>query len=345
MFATVNHRHKYLQLDHLAVDINLARLLPAPLALRFRALPVARDEKRITVAMAEPADEVACLQIAAALEAEIYPVQAEPASLDLLLTQVWPNETPLRCLVYLQHSSVADSVRAYAHYLQTLLHAQLGYFQIEGNLSGSISDLAAAACGHDLVVFAEPDQSLMKKLLVGPLGCQAAERIPTSVLLARQPRWPIEKILLVTRGQEGIDDQAIDWLIRLVQATSATVTVLGIVLPMPAVYQRAVTQLPEGPAGWLSTDTPLGRQLVHISNRLENWRIEGMLRFREGTPEQQVRREVACNNYDLIVIAPDPRDWWLRRLIGELVEPLLHWIDRPVLIAKPPPPPSSQEYL
>lgn len=335
MLAMANHRHEYLQLDYLVAESGLARLLPAPLALRYRALPVARDETRITVAMADPGDEVACREIAAALGTEIYPVQVEPSVIDSLLAQVWPNETSLRFLVYHQNNPAPNEVQAYARYLEGVLHAQLNYFQTKPDQPGSVSDLATAACGHDLVVFAEPDQSLVKRLLVGPPGCQAAERIPTSVLLARQPRWPIEKILLVTRGQEGVDDQAIDWLIRLVQATNAAVTVLGIVLPMAAVYQRAVTHLPEGPTGWLTTDTPLGRQLAHISNRLQNWHIEGVLRFREGTPEQQIRREVAYDNYDLIVLAPDPRDWWLRRLIGELVDPLLHWIDRPVLIAKP----------
>jgi hypothetical protein len=33
-------------------------------------------------------------------------------------------------------------------------------------------------------------------------------------------------------------------------------------------------------------------------------------------------------------MAADASDWWLRRLLGEVVNPLLHWADRPVLIAK-----------
>ena len=40
-------------------------------------------------------------------------------------------------------------------------------------------------------------------------------------------------------------------------------------------------------------------------------------------------------NRDLIVIAADPGDWWMRRLLRELIKPLLRWIDRPVLVTKP----------
>jgi nucleotide-binding universal stress UspA family protein len=284
--------------------------------------------------LADPTDEQAVRDISAALNIDIYPVQANPTAIDELLAETWPNEHPLRFLLYHQGDDVPVDVQQYTDYLQGLMHAWVSPFQVKPGHSGSLADVAAAACGHDLVIFAEPGQSLIKRLLLGPPGCQAAERIPTSVLLARQPRWPIKKILLVTRGQEGIDDRAVDWLIRLVQATSARVTVLGIVLPMPAIYQRAMTHLPNGPAGWLSTDTPLGRQLSQISHRLENWHIDGVLRFREGSPDRQIRREVAYDDYDLVVVAPDPHDWWQRRLLGELVDPLLHWIDRPVLIAK-----------
>lgn len=328
MLLTANHRHKFLMLDHFSVNSTLARLLPAALAFRYRALPVARDDGCITVAMANPADETACREIAAALNADIYPVQAEPGLIDSLLTELWPAETNLRLLLY----SSDDKVRPYSAYLQKLLHAQL--HGIDPTAPNSMAEVTAIGSNYDLVIFSEPDRSLLKRMLLGPSGCQAAECIPTSVLLVRQPRWPINKILLVTRGQDTVDDHAVEWLIRLVQATAARVTVLGIVLPLPAIYQRAMAHLSEGPQGWLTTDTPLGRQLAKISNRLENWNVAGVLRFREGTPDQQIRREVAFEDYDLLVIAPDPHDWWLRRLIGELVDPLLHWADRPVLIAK-----------
>ena len=40
--------------------------------------------------------------------------------------------------------------------------------------------------------------------------------------------------------------------------------------------------------------------------------------------------------YDLVLIGAEPHGRFYRRLLGELVMPLLRWIDRPLLIAQPP---------
>jgi nucleotide-binding universal stress UspA family protein len=125
----------------------------------------------------------------------------------------------------------------------------------------------------------------------------------------------------------------VDWIIRLAQPSNAAVTVLAIVPDMPAICNQAV-RMPCGLADWLATDTALGRQLRRIAQRLENWGAESTLRFRQGSPERQIQREVVEENYDLIVIASDPPSWWLRRLLGELVTPLLQWANQPVLVAK-----------
>ncbi len=330
-----SHATQHLTLDKLVVNRRLARRLPPGLAFRYHALPVAKDNGDITVAMADPDNRTAREAIATALGTEPYVVQGDSTAIDKLLAEVWPQETKdtLRLLVYHQASPIAGEVQSYAQYLSDLLGGQLNYLQTETKKEASLDDLVQASCDHALVIFGEPDQSLIRRLLSGPMGCQAAERVPTSVLIARRPRWPLRKILFVTRGQ-GLDDMAVDWMVRLAQPSRAAVTVLAVVPAMSAMCQRATTHMPHGVADWLTTDTPLGRQLRRIARRLVNWEIEGKLRFRQGTPDWQIESEVAEENYDLIVIATDPDDWWLRRLLGELVSPLLHWIDRPVLIAK-----------
>ena len=63
--------------------------------------------------------------------------------------------------------------------------------------------------------------------------------------------------------------------------------------------------------------------------------MEKHLRFHQGSPEQQIQSELEEENYDLIVIAADPADWWLRRVLGEVVNPLLRCRKRSVLVAKP----------
>jgi nucleotide-binding universal stress UspA family protein len=337
MKVSSSHPTQHLTLDKVVVDPALARRLPPVLAFRYHALPIAKDNGHITVVMADPDDRTACEAIATSLGTKPYLVRADPATIDKRLAELWPAETqrpPLRILVYHQASPIADEVAAYAQYLGNLLHGQLSYSSTRQGAEISLDDLVKqAGCGHDLVIFGEPDQSLVKRLFSGPAGCQAVERLPASVLVARQPRRPIKKILLVTRGCET-DNIAVDWLVRLAQPDKATVTVLALVPTSAVMYQHAATYMPHGLVDWLTTDTPLGHQLRRITQQLANWEVEGTLRFRQGSLERQIQSEVDAGDYDLIVIAADASEWWLRRLLGEVVNPLLHWADRPVLIAK-----------
>jgi nucleotide-binding universal stress UspA family protein len=325
----------HLALDSLTVNPKLARRLPPALAFRYHALPLAEDRGSITVAMADPEDAVARAAVAAALGARLYVVQAAPETIDELLTQTWPEETQhnLRLLVHHHASPIADQVQAYAQYLSDLLGGTLTDL-------GTVPDSDATSdqldpwmeYDQDLVIYGEPDQSLIERMISGSPGIKAAERVSSSLLVARRPRWPLKRILLVTRGYET-DDVAIDWILRLAQPSQAVVTVLAVVPDMPSMYNQAA-RMQCGVADWLTTDTPLGQQLRRISQRLANWETHSTLRFRQGSPQRQIQCEVTEVDYDLIVIAADHSSWWLRRLTGELVPPLLHWVDRPVLVAK-----------
>ena len=312
----------YLTIDPATVNLPMARLLPAAMAFRYRALPIARDNACITVAMAFPEDQAARAAIAGALNDTIHPVLASPAAIDRWLNQVWPTQL----LVYHQHSPISQQVDNYAQHLTHLLSGHLNCFHPPAGKKCPIRELiAASANGQDLVIFGEPAQGLFKRLLHGSIGCRAIERIPTSVLLARAPRWPLQKILLVARGQTGADEVAIEWLTRLAQASSAAVTVLSVAMALP----------PISPG--LGADTPLGQQLLQIANRLDSRHIKNRLSIREGKPEKEIQKEVEQADYDLIIMADDPDDWWQRRLLGEQVKPLQRWLDRPLLIAKSPP--------
>lgn len=333
--AQVPRTAQHLALNSLVINPRLARRLPPAVAFRYHALPLAEGNGCITVAMADPDDAVARAAVAAALGKRLYVVQADPVAIDGLLAEVWPEESRrrLRLLVYYQVSPIADQVRAYAQYLNDLLGGHLRDFQIVAAADATFNDLAKAADDHDLVIFGEPDQSLLERLLSGPADLKASEQMPTSVLMARRPRWPLRRMLLITRGYET-DDIAVDWIIRLAQPSKVAVTVLGLVPDMPAMCNQAA-RMQHGLADWLATDTPLGRQSRRMAQRLVNWETEGTLRFRQGSPDRQIQREVTEVDYDLIVIADDHSSWWSRRLLGELVTPLLRWVDRPVLVAKP----------
>jgi nucleotide-binding universal stress UspA family protein len=297
---------------------------------------LAEDKRRITVAMANPSDEAALDAVTAALGTRPYIVQSESTAIDSLLAEIWPEAThhSPRWLVYPSANNGTDRLQAYARYLVDLLGGDGADSCTMARLDGTLDDLNPETThAYDVLVLGETDQSPLKRLVSGAAELKILERMAASLLIARHPRWPIRRLLLITRGGET-DEAAVDWTVRLAQPSGATVTVLAVAPDMPAMCREAV-RAQYGLADWLATDTILGRQLRRIAQRLDHWGTAGTLRFRQGPPDRQIEYEVIEGDYDLIIIAPDPPGMWLRRLQGELVGPLLGKTDRPVLIAKP----------
>jgi nucleotide-binding universal stress UspA family protein len=332
-------KSNHLVLENLTLDPVLARRLPRGLACRYCALPVAEDKENgcLTVAMADPDDNVACEALKTVLDTPPYVVRCDPAEINARLAEIWPQEEQclLRVLVCTQDSTIADEVQAYMRGLCDLLGASIDVFQVVGRIGASLDALAEEVQrgGYQLVILLEPDQSPAERLFLGPVVSRVVDRVPASLLIARRPRWPLRRMLLVAQGKEA-DDSAVDWIVRLARPSGATVTVLTVVPPLPAMYNWEV-RMQQGLAALLATNTALGRQLRRIARRLVDEGIEGTLRLREGPPDWQIRHELIEGDYDLIAITAETRARWLRRLVGEVTAPLLGSADRPVLVVKP----------
>jgi nucleotide-binding universal stress UspA family protein len=243
------------------------------------------------------------------------------------------RQASLQMLVCHQHSPICKEIETYARYLSGLLNGQLTHYKTAAQTNVNFKDLANQK-NQDLVIFGEPNRSWVKQLFTDPAGCKAVKCLPMSVLVVRQPHWPLQKMLFITQGHET-DNVAVEWLLRLAQPGHTAVTVLALGPEMSPVYRQAMIDMPLRIFEWFITSSPLGQQLHRIADRLENWDVEEHLRFHQGSPDQQIQSEVEQEDYDLIVISADPCDWWLRRMLGEVVNPLLRWSERSVLVAKP----------
>jgi nucleotide-binding universal stress UspA family protein len=329
--SSESHSALPLILDHLEPDPVVARRLSPGLAFRHRALPVAEMDHRVTVAMADPSDTVARDAVAIALGAEPCIVQSDPAVIAVHLSQIWQEaeQHPPNVLAYVPSSPDAEAVRLYAEYLGDLLGACLGYVSGECSLSALIE---TATHDYDLLICGEPDQSFVDRLLRGNPGRRALDRLPTSLLFVRRPHWSLRRLLLVVQG-EASDDDAVDWALCLAGSGGATVTVLAVVPPVPAMY-KGLSRLEGGLAELLTTDTALGRQMRCVAQQLVDRGIEGKLHLRQGAPVWEVRREAAEGGYDLIAVAAPHRDGLRRWFLGELTTSLLRVVDRPLLIAR-----------
>lgn len=215
---------------------------------------------------------------------------------------------------------------AFSHYLCDLLGGE--YLDLT-----AMPDAGAGLRAQgDLVLYAEPEQSLLNRLVTGPAVDEVLHRLATNVVVIRQPHYPLQNILLILR-LDALDEPAVRWAGRLAQRSGAAVTVLPLVPTPPLAYDH-LPGLKAGVDSLLTTDTPAGHQLRALLGQLVARQVESTVHVRPGAPENQIRWEAAERAYDLIVVGMEPESHWRRWLVGNVVGPLLSWLDRPLLVAK-----------
>ncbi|MCB9420261.1 MAG: universal stress protein [Ardenticatenaceae bacterium] len=216
----------------------------------------------------------------------------------------------------------------YANYLCHLLNGRLQHLVLPEQKA--VTAVARAAAHTDLIILDEPEQSLAARLCLGRPGQKFAAQMPASVLVARQPLWPLRQLLLVLR-LDNQDETAVIWAKRLAQTSGAAVTILPLVPSLPAMYAPRSN----GVAALLSSQTAAGQQVRQVAKQLNEARITAVIHLRQGEPDGQISREIEAGLHDLVVIGAEPTIKWQRWLLGDLVSPLLSWITHPVLVAKP----------
>ena len=326
----------HLAFQGLCLEPRLARRLPAELAWRFHALPLAQDRGRITVAMADPNDPEARQAVAAALGPAACVVQCDAQAIDSLLGQIWGEQTPqpLNVLLCAFPSPVSPPVAEYAQALSDLLGAHLDRVNTAGGMyhlgEGAADDKA------DLFIIQDTAHPLLRRLLSANSSDRQRDdqrRFQQAALVVREPRWPLRRILLILCAEER-DSTAVDWVLHLAHLAGSRVTVLAVVPPVPAMYGRRVAP-GDGLPGLLTANSPLGQQMRRVARHLTTWDIDANLRLREGSPEVQIRREVGDGDYDLVAVAAHPCPPLRRWLQGTGTNDLFKWIHRPVLMTRP----------
>jgi nucleotide-binding universal stress UspA family protein len=326
----------HLAFKGLAFEPRLARRLPAELARRFHALPLAEDRGRITVAMADPNDPAAREAITAALGPSACVVRCDAEAIDSLLAQIWGEEVrrPLRVLACAASGPIAPPVVRYAEALGRLLEAHLDRLTLEEGLSS----LGGRPCAgeHDLYILPDAAHPLLRRLLSSPgelEGRDGESQFQQAALVVGEPCWPLDRILLILCGEER-DRAAVDWVLHLAHKAHSRVTVLAVVPPVPGMYGHR-PGIGEGLPGLLMANSPLGQQMRQVARHLVAWEIEATLRLRDGPPGIQIQRELTEGSYDLVAVAGRPcgvvRHWFQ----GDEASDVLQWTNRPVLITRP----------
>ena len=322
----------YLQLGSIKTDVQLMKLLPSDIARRYHALPVGTAGGKITIAMASPEDATASAAVASAIGAPVCFVKANPREIDQRLDELWQYHSihRLRILFWSPVSGSETKLLPYSLALAKLLEADLKQADIPLEDCQSFTKLIFEfeQSRPDLVIVQSNALQILEVSVTKVAASKIISQIPTSVLIAKNPRWPLATILLALPNGEYSNHPAANWAVQIAGSSRAVVTVLPLLTTTSGLNKSIDLHSMQT---LLKTKNPLGQKMRFIAQQFSEEGIKGAFKLREGEPQDQLRCEILASDPDLVIIATELQDYlWIA---DEVFAPLLESVNCPILIS------------
>lgn len=189
--------------------------------------------------------------------------------------------------------------------------------------------------GYDLVVIGYRKRGPLEKALIGCVAAQVAHQATTSVLVVRQGRPDIRKLLLGIGG-EGFTTEIAEWGARIAAAVGAQVTLLHVGLAPPLMF-GGLAEVQETLTELLATNTPAARALRQAAAIMESNGIPAEIKIAYGVTERELLRTAQEGDYDMLILGSA---WALpsikRLMLKNITRDILLKTQRPVLVVYPP---------
>jgi nucleotide-binding universal stress UspA family protein len=318
-------------IDEVSSSPDIARCIPSDLVIDDSMLPDADGIGRI---MSESNDLKTHEDLNTGFR--IAPHFVDPDSRNIVVSpeRTWLSEAgaEFRFLLYAppnRRKQIHDYVQAFTELMQAHVDS---FDPVKESCSIRSFIERAGRQPYDLLIVGNGKHSFPKSLWSSPVSRGLLPWLPSSLLIVREPKWPLKQILLILQHNKW-DGKAVDWLVQLSERSEAVATVLTIVPSTSLMYQdvgKFAVGLPE----ILANDCALGQQIRWVSERLIVEGIEATFQLRQGIPEVQIQQELAEGNYDLCITGAEPHRGLKRFFLGEMVAPILNWTRNPVLVAQ-----------
>lgn len=188
--------------------------------------------------------------------------------------------------------------------------------------------------GYDLVVIGYRRRSAMEKALKGCVAAQVVHQATTSVLVVRQGRQDIRRLLLGIGGN-GFTTEITDWGARIAVALGAQVTLIHVESAPPLMYS-GLEEVHQTLAEFLETDTPAARAIRQAAAALQETRVQAEIKLAYGVTDRELLRTAQEGDYDLLILgsawARPPLD---RVVLENITRNILLKTRRPVLVVYP----------
>ena len=300
---------------HIA-DGDLLRCVPQEVAAYYQALPLAREEGRVTVATPHPDNRTAIRVLAGLLGAEVVPVLAAESAVAAAIERLYPTQALHRQVLSWtdDSSSEATSWRARVQATATLYATSLGL-----SVTHLASDTRAPALLRQLAT--TPNALLVCHVSDPALLAELMQATSASLLLVRGETDLPRRVLVALRGF-GSDRAALRQARPLLDPTQTAVTVL------PLAHGR----------NWQPDRLLLANDAarLHLDGCLPSLGTGPVaVRLRDGDPAQQLIAELAHAPYDLLVIAAEAWGEFVLQTLT-IINAAGVWPNQPVLIVRPP---------
>jgi nucleotide-binding universal stress UspA family protein len=148
-------------------------------------------------------------------------------------------------------------------------------------------------------------------------------KIPCSVVIAKNPRVEINRILMLTGGLR-VSEAMIKIGARLASRLKASVTLMHVAANVPSMYTGLDT-IEETLEELLRTDTPVAKHLRKCAQMLDEHQVPSEIKLKHGEPVYEIVREVDSGDYDLIIIGASKatsvwKEWFLRNVTKNVVD-------------------------
>ncbi|MBX3001816.1 MAG: universal stress protein [Caldilineaceae bacterium] len=302
-----------LNLNQIAIDTALIGRIPFGIAMYYLALPLAYEEDRASVVMAHPENGTGLARLREILGMDLVPVRGHPQAIRAMLEQFYSAQDlpQSKILAWSAHPSGIAGVAELAHLFGDATGKDVSI------LSAPEADLemllATAYHEHCSLMVVRPAEGMPSELF---------SRASSPILLARNDKRPLRRILMVMRGYSS-DEHALDWVIPLIRHTGAEITLMPILQAPYSQFQ----QMLNSNGVWREH---IQGCLRHISAN----KIHARLKLREGEPVQQIAQEMEEEDYDLLVLTAEGYGQFVRNVLNG-VDRSSHNAQCSVLVMKP----------
>lgn len=183
---------------------------------------------------------------------------------------------------------------------------------------------------YDMVILGTQDARRMWTAIFGSITSRVTEQVAVTVLVVRNPSPAIKRILVCIGGART-RRKIMRTAGRLAEEAGASVTVLHVTDPVPAMY-TGLNAMDESLTELLQTDTPTARYLRWSADYLDRHGVDAQVVMRQGVAPEEILREARRGDYDLIVMGASTKGTLQRALSERVNQRILDEAPCPVLI-------------